>query len=66
MQLLSKEDLEQLDRDIIKQLKDQNRIEDIKSICRASGKNDTSILNIEGLKVLEEVLPDYQLFYNSL
>ena len=67
MNNLTKTQLDLIDKKTIEQLVEQDRIEDIKKICFACGKNNTSTINTEGLTALEiEMGAEYTEFYNNL
>lgn len=59
--------LDEVKKQIITILVKQNRIDDIKAIAIAGGKNNISPTNIEALRVLEEIMgEEYATFYENL
>ena len=65
--MINAQGLDLINIGIVTNLLSQNRIDDIKKITIAGGKNNTSILNAECLRVLEiEMGADYAEFYNNL
>ena len=68
MGIVNKEDIKEIQKQVVKKLLGQNRIEDIKAISISCGKNNQDTLNQECLRVLEEKLSvqEYDTFYNNL
>lgn len=65
---LSKKELDIINKSIVQNLLSANRIDDIKKIAISCGKSDTTTLNLESLKALENTLgaEEYNIFYANL
>ena len=65
--LINDESLALINKEIVRKLLADGKIDDLKKIAICCGKNDHCTLNAESLRVLEiEMGAEYATFYNNL